>query len=314
MVPVHDMIRGAFAGAIIGNSIGSICSGMTHRQIHMVTGGRGITGLRAEIYDTDGHDYFGRETRIGSPDANSLSLFREAESMISDSEDRVRDEELSECGVILRSFPAILMRALKRDGQARLLEDLKHGSLSADTGPLAYLAAASLAPLLSWSISHRLPFVNVPSVLEEVMRAIDFGMKSAAGSDPTATEHYDALYTTYRRAIGGFHAHAILRARTGSRTTLQEAVPFIALVSMRNMDDFRVAMIEVTNAGGDSSAIGTAVGAIVGANSGIGVIPEEFTRMMPEDTARAIEIADRFIDKHRTVPQGDEDAGLPYRT
>jgi ADP-ribosylglycohydrolase len=212
----------------------------------------------------------------------------------------------------------MLLHALRRGSGKEAMDELKRQCFITHGEPLAYLAAAGLSPLLTWSLTHPLPLIRSASLLEKVMHSIDYGMRAVAGGDALARDHYSILFASYSRAIGGVDDPLRLRRLTGMRMAVHETVPFIALASMRNIRDFEYAMIETVNAGGDTPSTAMLVGAIVGANVGLNAIPANLLRAVPE-ARQAVEIADKLVDlaterlEYPAEQEPDEDCpGAPF--
>lgn len=64
--------------------------------------------------------------------------------------------------------------------------------------------------------------------------------------------------------------------KIGTGCNALESVPFSIALFIRNKNDFRKGMLEAVNAGGDTDSIAAMTGALIGANVGIGGIPEEW--------------------------------------
>lgn len=71
-------------------------------------------------------------------------------------------------------------------------------------------------------------------------------------------------------------------ASIGTNCFALESVPFAVAAFMRHPQDFKAAVLEAVNAGGDTDSTASMAGALVGANVGIEGIPGEFKDFRPE--------------------------------
>lgn len=295
---IRNRFRGAFVGAVVGNAFGERWTGMNPEEISEVTGGRGVNGLTTQAGQNGSIDVW--QGRVG---AATASLFAAAESLIltSGTEPVVRTATKKQeipgsvadvgCDSLPCCVPLMMLQAIRRLDKITALSELKRYCSAAHGEPIVYLGAAALAPLLTWPFTHYRPLTNARSTLEEAMNTVDVSMKLITVGDAAAHDHLGPLFDRFVLAMSGVHDHLKLRQSTGNRMSLLEAVPFIALVSLRNSRDFEYAMLETVNAGGDTSNTAALVGAIIGANVGIGGIPKKFVKEVPE-SVRAIELAD----------------------
>ncbi len=75
-----------------------------------------------------------------------------------------------------------------------------------------------------------------------------------------------------------------LREVVGTSCFSLESVPFAIATFLRHPSDFRAGVLEAINAGGDTDSAGSMVGALIGANCGLDVIPIEWKDFRPEYT------------------------------
>ena len=66
-----------------------------------------------------------------------------------------------------------------------------------------------------------------------------------------------------------------LRKAIGTGGDSLESVPFAIAVYLRNSEDFQAGILEAVNAGGDTDTIASMVGAMIGANVGLGVLTDQ---------------------------------------
>lgn len=73
-----------------------------------------------------------------------------------------------------------------------------------------------------------------------------------------------------------------LRGKNGTSCLSLESVPFSIATFLRHPTDFRAGVLEAVNAGGDTDSNAAMVGALIGANCGVEVIPEEWRNFRKE--------------------------------
>ncbi len=214
-----------------------------------------------------------------------------------------------DCDAVLRSMPLTMFQAVRGTGSAEAIEELEQLCAITHGEPMVLLAAAGLAPLMTWPFAHHYSLVNSRLVLEEAMRNVDLSMRRILTDDEATKGQYAILYSSFGSAIAGVYDHHKLRSVTGARLSLQETVPFVVLCALRNARDYEYAIMEAANAGGDTSASATLVGAIVGANVGLDDIPAGYREVIPE-VSRAVDLADRLVDAvNKLTADADKTAG-----
>lgn len=85
-----------------------------------------------------------------------------------------------------------------------------------------------------------------------------------------------------------------LREATGVKFLADSTAAFALGTFLRHVGDFRSAVLEAINAGGDTDTQASIVGALVGANVGMAGIPQEWIDAIP-DAREALEIANQLI-------------------
>ncbi|MBI4280896.1 ADP-ribosylglycohydrolase family protein [Candidatus Uhrbacteria bacterium] len=160
--------------------------------------------------------------------------------------------------------------------------------------PRASLAAMLIAFLVGRSVKD--PFlpeiqdkqvVKLCEILSEFTWEIEdhFGVKWVLAAD--------TLTARLRRVcLPGFLTQdpASLAAAVGTSCFCIESVPFAIATFLRHPTDFRAGVLEAINAGGDTDSNAAMVGALIGANVGLGGIPEEWRGFHPDFT-EAVELA-----------------------
>lgn len=89
--------------------------------------------------------------------------------------------------------------------------------------------------------------------------------------------------------------------RFGTSSFSLESVPFAITTFLRHSTDFRAALKEAVEAGGDTDTNAAIVGSMVGANVGIDGIPEDWRRFR-EDFNEAEELGTALYDACHTLP------------
>jgi len=82
-------------------------------------------------------------------------------------------------------------------------------------------------------------------------------------------------------AFNSSHDAELLREAAGTSCYSLESIPFSIATFMRHPTDFRTAVLEAVNAGGDTDTNAAMVGAMVGANVGESGIPKTWIRDVP---------------------------------
>jgi ADP-ribosyl-[dinitrogen reductase] hydrolase len=86
-----------------------------------------------------------------------------------------------------------------------------------------------------------------------------------------------------------------LRALTGVSCLAKESLPFVVGTFLRHPANFRDAVLEAINAGGDTDTNASIVGALVGANVGFSRIPSDMFEVVA-DARVAFDVADKLCD------------------
>ena len=111
----------------------------------------------------------------------------------------------------------------------------------------------------------------------------------------TKCPNHPTVFIDRLRTIPGTRNVAEVAARTGTRSTVYESVPFVIGVLHHHWRDLRSAVLAAVNAGGDTDSNGAMVGAILGAMHGVLAIPEEW-RTSVEDADELVRLADGLLD------------------
>lgn len=89
--------------------------------------------------------------------------------------------------------------------------------------------------------------------------------------------------------------------RLGTSSFALESVPFAIATFLRHPLDFRAALKEAVEAGGDTDTNAAIVGSMVGANVGVGAIPDGWRRFRP-DFQQAEDLGAALYDACHTLP------------
>ncbi|MDO8583591.1 MAG: ADP-ribosylglycohydrolase family protein [bacterium] len=87
----------------------------------------------------------------------------------------------------------------------------------------------------------------------------------------------------------------LLRETTGTSTLASETVAFTLATYLRHQTDFRAAVLEAVNAGGDTDTNASIIGALVGASVGWNLLPQGWLSQVPK-VNEAVTLADTFCD------------------
>lgn len=74
----------------------------------------------------------------------------------------------------------------------------------------------------------------------------------------------------------------IVTKTLGTSCYCAQSIPFAIAMALANLTDFRAAVLNTVNCGGDTDSNASMVGAIVGANLGVMAIPEDWRAFRPE--------------------------------
>ncbi len=118
------------------------------------------------------------------------------------------------------------------------------------------------------------------------------GLEEMNAADiPDGKRLTDALQT----ALACTDSPTRLITRVGTSSFSLESVPFAIATFFRHPTDFRTAVLEAVNAGGDTDTTASMVGAMVGTNVGLDSIPQEWLNEIPATAIYAVELADKMM-------------------
>jgi ADP-ribosylglycohydrolase len=167
------------------------------------------------------------------------------------------DPEAGGCGSVMRAYPFGLLFAedeARAEAWAVAHSRLTHGH------SMALAACAGMAVGTARAVKGALP----NEILEGIVKA------SGRHEQATAALCSDAL----AKAQGGAKSDRVLEMLLGWNA--REAIAAAVYVFARHPDTPRAALLEAANTPGDSDSIATLVGALVGARTGLGGLPEDW--------------------------------------
>lgn len=329
---LRDKIRGCLMGVMIGDSIGMPVETLTHEEILKVTNGDGVTGFMDSVQTRiEGQrDYTAGQTtddwQLTRAVARSLIRTKGVFDIVDCAEEHIHEFDtksqdwggtttgaildikygkrnvLTEppkdpgpkrgCGngVIMKIAPIAILHALKADVGSFWQNCEALGSIT-HYDKRASIAAFAVAGHLVTAFAD-LFHINEPIVLLELITtdvqqietrypSTKYRISSVLAAIPYNMEWKDGMAPGLRGPK--FHARYTVAFTIGT---------FLRYV---DSDDFRGAILEAVNAGGDTDTNASIVGAMMGASVGLSGIPQEWIDFNP-DFQEAIEVADKLIE------------------
>lgn len=169
------------------------------------------------------------------------------------------------------------------------------------TDPRAELAALAVAECAAWSNRSESP----TALIEDLKRL---------SADPEWQQKMNALSQSLfiQESVGSFATSlGLSRGVTGYAL---HTVPVAIYACLLHRENFRKAMTEALNCGGDTDTVGAIVGAIMGAWNGASEIPSEWLerfRDWPRGRQHIQQIASRLA-QGKDVPQSEVPVFLPF--
>jgi len=217
-------------------------------------------------------------------------------------------------GVAMRIGPLAIYHALTYDRNAAdFFPDMRALGLMTHGDARAWIAAACVGlvvstPLLEGRLSA-IDFVDLSGNgecggcdtmevggIEKLTTCIICNSRQMEEEEADRIPDIRSLSVTLGNAFRNLDDPQLLREFIGTSSFALESVPFAIATFLRHPTDFRAAVLEAVNAGGDTDTTASMVGAMVGANVGASGIPAEWIEMVPA-TSRASELADEMIKK-----------------
>lgn len=182
-------------------------------------------------------------------------------------------------GVAMKIAPVALFNALKHHGEParyyeELLDQVMQLSSMTHSDPRAGLSAFAVSLVIGKVIFE--PMTDIDKQFVEIVDFFAQHLRFAELEYPFSGEE-----SFYQKLLRIFEFKMLddpkkLRQEIGTGCYCMESVPFSIATFLRHPTDFRSGVLEAINAGGDTDTTAAMVGAMIGANAGIEVIPEEW--------------------------------------
>lgn len=182
-------------------------------------------------------------------------------------------------GVAIKIPPLVLWelaKGLSRLNHTKLWKQVVAVGFQTHPNPLASLSAYAFATLLAEIL--RQPVASYFEKYDALQRVLFFLRKKNCMQG--------CLMICERLKMIDEHVNVVdsewFRKNIGTGCYAPESVMFAIATFLRHPTDFRAAVLEAVNAGGDTDSTASMVGALVGANCGLDAIPEEWKNFRPE--------------------------------
>ena len=295
--PFHNRLLGTILGSALGDALGMPVEGLSHQNVR--TYYKGIKEPRADEKREDlGVGQWTADTQrarailqalaIGAPDSPDEVRAALRDTMPS-------DEALRRGGVVSPSG-AVAACAAPLGMQARLrgLKDLASARWSqlllqdVDPSPVAHAASAAQIAAVRTCLGKDPDGLAGPEILAAALAAAREAERLLGTKDDRVSSrlallqgHLDAFPLDLQDLCDG----------TGSAA--DEAVPFAIAMVARSPALVESTMLSAVNVGGDTSAIGACVGALLGALHGVGAFPADWLAVLED--REAIEAETRAV-------------------
>jgi ADP-ribosylglycohydrolase len=331
----YDAVHGALLGVCIGDALGMPVETLSHERILELTNGEGIQDFVApmqfRVKDTAGlppgsttDDWQLTEVVVRSIlECRRFDMRHCAQEHVSElsrsvfgwgkttvrSIEAIRDDrrDLSlppqsfgdgtGCGngVIMKVAPLAAFHAFRWYGESEealcrdtlALGHITHPDIRASIS--AYAVASLLAAIFRGEVTDT---TSGKSALQEIIQKLPPLERS--WSIPASLERVsDRLEILFQEGVLVSEASLRLSVKCGFMAL--DTAAFAIGVFLRHPDDFRAAVLEAVNAGGDTDTNASIVGALVGANVGARGIPEQWSSFNP-DFSEAERLARAFCE------------------
>lgn len=200
-------------------------------------------------------------------------------------------------GVAIKIAPLALWHAIKYKKKSELYFNIREIGAATHPNPLAWLAAYVFAELLRgiFDVSVRSETGKLRELFYVKTRLAECTVKE----DRRIQEAVGVLNDKFIIISENLKHPDALREQIGTGCYAPESVMFAIATFLRHPTDFRAALLEAINAGGDTDSVASMVGALVGANCGLEdeqgqpVIPPEWMNFNPE-FQYALELGERL--------------------
>lgn len=178
-------------------------------------------------------------------------------------------------GVIMKIAPLALFEINQNGSSLSLLEKCLELGFLTHRDPRASLAAFVVALTICRAINRPINSkdegVEFCQNMIRFLKRIEKNMRIHTNTVSERLERiFDCLDNTDR-----------LRESVGCGCHALETAPFVIGTFLRHPTDFKQGVLEAVNSGGDTDTNGSIVGALIGANCGLGAIPEQWKSFRP---------------------------------
>jgi ADP-ribosylglycohydrolase len=330
MPNLEDKIRGCFVGVAIGDALGMPWELCSREEIQQMTQGRGVLGLEDVPSDRPRKIKDGRGLSLGDTTddwqltravakslmrSQGLSIYDMALSHVEALEEGVRGWGGSTRDAVgeFKLWFDTRGREGRRPGEPVAVREKRgHGNgVMMKIAPLAcyralhdvredvVLSAEQFQAFAEMTHRERY-YVAVERFIYDSLR-YGMGFRTWQVSDKDFVRHAwesieDAgLKTKLAYLFDRQEAPRADECRTvcGTACLAEDSAGFSIATSLRNGSDFRGAVLEAINAGGDTDTNGAIVGAMVGARVGFSGIPKDWCAAVPSAT-QAFDLATEF--------------------
>ncbi len=328
---MRDRFRGALVGVAIGDGIGKSVETMTHDEIMALNNGMGVTGFMESVQTTfpevallpptattDDWQLTAIVARALIRSGGSFRLFDCAAEHIAGwrrdncmwgKSSRSAIGELAENRRMLGIYPAIIpgktglgngvvmkisplalvdffVPAEQQINDCAALGSLTHGD------PRATIAAYAIMRTMHTAMGRG--FDGLTAGKTEYYQWLDWEVREMERRYADAKLAPGDQISGRLNRVRGMVNPKLIRETAGCSFVSTETAPFTIATFLRHPDDFRAGVLEVVNAGGDTDTHASIVGAMIGANVGIGGLPPEWVEACPVRN-EAFELADALL-------------------
>ncbi len=196
-------------------------------------------------------------------------------------------------GVAIKISPLVLWEVVKSRGwyynDTILYQQVKAVGLQTHPNPLAFFSACVLALLLGEILRH--PIDSDAEKRDAIPKVLHFLHNN--------DRRFDCRLIYQRLNMIADNVSVVdadwFRQHIGTSCYAPESVMFAIATFLRHPTDFRAAVLEAVNAGGDTDSTASMVGALVGANCGLDAIPEEWLNFRP-DFCEPLELGEKLFN------------------
>lgn len=296
--PFRDRLLGAILGSALGDALGMPIEGLSHQNVR--TYYKGIKELRADekredlgvgqwTADTQRARALLRALAAGAPDSPEEVRTALADEMPGEGDLRRGDvvSPSSACAACAAPLGVqARLRGLKDLASARWSQLLLNG---VDPSPVAHVAAAAQIAAVRTALGKDPDGLRGPEILAAALAAAR-DAERLLGADDRVSARLAAL----QGQLDSFPLD-LQDLCDGTGSAADEAVPFAIAMVSRSPALVESTLLSAVNVGGDTSAVGACVGAVLGALHGVGAFPPEWLAALEDREAIRAE-AEAMID------------------